>query len=40
MAKSGEHRMLFDLRGRRKRMIQVVYAGLALFMALSLFTFE
>ena len=38
MAKSGEHRMLFDLRGRRKRMIQVVYAGLALFMALSLFT--
>ena len=30
--------MLFDLRGRRKRMIQVVYAGLALFMALSLFT--
>jgi hypothetical protein len=38
VAKSGEHRMLFDLRGRRKRMIQVVYAGLALFMALSLFT--
>jgi hypothetical protein len=38
MAKSGEHRMLFDLRGRRKRVIQVAYAGLALVMALSLFT--
>src|ERR1700730_17132336 len=30
--------MLFDLRGRRKRMIQFAYAGLALVMALSLFT--
>jgi hypothetical protein len=38
VAKSGEHRMLFDLRGRRKRVIQVAYAGLALIMALSLFT--
>jgi hypothetical protein len=33
-----EHRMVFDTRGRRKRVIQVVYAGLALIMALSLFT--
>jgi hypothetical protein len=38
VAKSGEHRMLFDLRGRRKRVIQVAYAGLALVMTLSLFT--
>jgi tetratricopeptide (TPR) repeat protein len=38
VAKSGEHRMLFDIRGRRKRVIQVVYAALALLMALSLFT--
>ena len=30
--------MLFDIRGRRKRVIQVVYAGLALLMALSLLT--
>jgi hypothetical protein len=33
----GEHRMVFDTRGRRKRVIQVVYAGLALVMAASLF---
>ena len=33
-----EHRMVFDTRGRRKRVIQVVYAGLALVMVLSLFT--
>jgi hypothetical protein len=38
MAKSSEHKMLFDIRGRRKRVIQVVYAALALLMALSLFT--
>ncbi len=38
MAKSGEHRMLFDLRGRRKRVIQVAFGGLALLMGLSLFT--
>lgn len=37
MAKSDEHRMLFDLRGRRKRVIQVVYALLAILMAASLF---
>jgi len=30
--------MVFDLRGRRKRVIQVVYAILALLMALSLLT--
>jgi hypothetical protein len=30
--------MLFDLRGRRKRVVQVVYAALALLMALSLLT--
>jgi hypothetical protein len=33
-----EHRMVFDTRGRRKRVIQVVYAALALIMVLSLFT--
>lgn len=38
MAERGEHRMVFDTRGRRKRVIQVVYGALALFMALSLFT--
>jgi hypothetical protein len=38
LAKSGEHRMLFDLRGRRKRVIQVAYAVLAVLMGLSLFT--
>jgi hypothetical protein len=37
MANSGEHRMLFDLRGRRKRLVQVVYALLAFIMAASLF---
>lgn len=38
MAKSSEHKMLFDVRGRRKRVIQVVYAALAALMALSLLT--
>jgi hypothetical protein len=38
MAKSSEHRMVFDLRGRRKRVVQVVYAILAVLMALSLLT--
>ena len=37
MASSGERRMLFDTSGRRKRVIQVVYAILALLMAGSLF---
>jgi hypothetical protein len=39
LAKSGEHRMLFDLRGRRKRVIQVVYAMLALLMGGGLIFF-
>jgi tetratricopeptide (TPR) repeat protein len=38
VAKSSEHKMLFDVRGRRKRVIQVVYAALAVLMALSLLT--
>lgn len=37
MASSGERRMLFDTSGRRKRVIQVVYAVLALLMGASLF---
>jgi hypothetical protein len=37
MAKSSEHRMLFDIRGRRKRVVQVVYALLAFIMVASLF---
>jgi hypothetical protein len=35
----GEHRMLFDLRGRRKRVIQVIYTGLAVLMAGGLVLF-
>ena len=38
MAKSSEHRMVFDIRGRRKRVVQVVYAVLAFLMAASLLT--
>jgi hypothetical protein len=37
MAESGERRMLFDVRGRRKHVIRVVYAVLALLMGGSLF---
>lgn len=37
MADSGERRMLFDTRGRRRNVIRVVYAVLALLMAGSLF---
>lgn len=37
MANSGEHRMVFDMRGRRRRVVQVVYALLAFIMAASLF---
>jgi hypothetical protein len=37
MADSGERRMLFDTRGRRKNVIRVVYAVLALLMGGSLF---
>ncbi|MFN8160422.1 MAG: hypothetical protein U0R52_05185 [Solirubrobacterales bacterium] len=36
MAKD-EHRMVFDLRGRRKNVVKVVYAILAILMGLSLF---
>jgi hypothetical protein len=37
MASSGERRMLFDTRGRRKHVIRVVYAILAILMGASLF---
>src|SRR6476620_10779705 len=37
MAACGERRMLFDIRGRRKHVIRVVYAILALLMGASLF---
>lgn len=37
MASSGERRMLFDTRGKRKHVIRVVYAVLALLMGASLF---
>ncbi|HET6998164.1 MAG TPA: hypothetical protein VFI03_06195 [Solirubrobacterales bacterium] len=33
----GERRMLFDIRGKRKNVVKVVYAVLALLMGLSLF---
>lgn len=36
MAQEPENRMLFDLRGRRKRVIQVIYVLLAVIMAASL----
>ncbi|HKO37976.1 MAG TPA: hypothetical protein VJU14_06380 [Solirubrobacterales bacterium] len=32
-----EHRMLFDLRGKRRNVVKVVYATLAVLMGLSLF---
>ena len=37
MAKEGERRMLFDTRGRRRNVIRVVYAVLAILMGGSLF---
>jgi hypothetical protein len=38
MASGGkEHRMLFDIRGKRRNVVKVVYAILALLMGLSLF---
>ena len=38
MASGGkEHRMVFDIRGRRKHVVKVVYAILAVLMGLSLF---
>ncbi len=36
MAEEPENRMLFDLRGKRKRVIQVIYVLLAVIMAASL----
>lgn len=36
MSEDHENRMLFDLRGRRKRVIQVIYVILAVLMAASL----
>jgi len=36
VANEPEHRMLFDVRGRRKRVIQVIYVILAIIMAASL----
>lgn len=36
-ANDGERRMLFDIRGRRKNVVKVVYAILALLMGASLF---
>ena len=35
--KNDEHKMLFDIRGRRKNVVKVVYAVLALLMGVSLF---
>jgi hypothetical protein len=37
MADNQEHRMLFDLRGRRRNLVKVVYAVLAILMGGSLF---
>ena len=37
MADSGERRMVFDIRGRRRHVVKVVYAILALLMGASLF---
>ena len=37
MASGNEHRMVFDIRGKRRHVIKVVYAILAILMAASLF---
>ena len=37
MASGNEHRMVFDIRGRRRYVVKVVYAILAVLMAASLF---
>jgi hypothetical protein len=37
MAQGGERRMLFDIRGKRRHVVKVVYAILALLMGASLF---
>lgn len=36
-SKGNEHRMVFDIRGKRRHVVKVVYAILALLMGLSLF---
>jgi len=37
MASGDEHRMVFDIRGKRRNVVKVVYAVLAVLMGLSLF---
>ncbi|HEY2716529.1 MAG TPA: hypothetical protein VGI73_09965, partial [Solirubrobacterales bacterium] len=37
MASSNEHRMVFDIRGKRRHVVKVVYAILAVLMGASLF---
>jgi hypothetical protein len=37
MAQSNEHRMVFDIRGKRRHVVKVIYAILAVLMAASLF---
>jgi Skp family chaperone for outer membrane proteins len=37
MASGDEHRMVFDIRGKRRHVVKFVYAILAILMALSLF---
>lgn len=37
MASGNEHRMVFDIRGKRRHVVKVVYAILAILMAASLF---
>jgi hypothetical protein len=37
MASSNEHRMVFDIRGKRRHVVKVVYAILAILMGASLF---
>jgi hypothetical protein len=39
VARGSEHRMVFDLRGRRKRLVQVIYAFLAVLMGGGLIFF-
>ncbi len=34
---NNEHRMVFDIRGRRRHVVKAVYAILAILMAASLF---
>ena len=37
MASSDEHRMVFDIRGKRRHVVKFVYAILAILMGASLF---